>query len=421
MEGYLLRELIRRGIAVSQSAASPAAFSILSGDRLALDHLAAKIQQSQEDVSYLAIVDGRRRILAHNVMGEAGKEFRPGGGEPVYQGEGLTVHAVRRDDGDYFEFCTPVEFSGKRVGEIFLGIGGDSLRAARREASRKLLAVAAAALLPGLCGAALLGGIITRPIKQLSGGVARLKSGSLEGAVAVTTRDELGALTADFNDMAKELARQRSRLAQNAREIEEAYVSTVRILAAAIDARDEYTLGHSTRVANLALAVGRRLGLAEEELRELAIACFLHDVGKIRIPDRILNKKGPLDAAERALMVHHPRHGADILRLAESLHRYVPAILYHHERHDGSGYPEGLRGDEIPRFAAIVAIADAYDAMTPSRPYRPGLSRDEAVAELRHCSGSQFAPELVEAFVAAMDENYEEDMVPAVLARRAAG
>ncbi len=241
-------------------------------------------------------------------------------------------------------------------------------------------------------------GTLCLPIQNLAEGVRRLREGKY-GPVRVTSSDELGQLTRDFNDMAEVIVQQNTSLSEYARNLEESYVSTVKILAAAIDARDEYTLGHSTRVSNLAVLIGRKLGLDQAELNDLAMACFLHDLGKIRISDRILNKRGPLNSEEYEAILRHPEHGAEILGLAESLRKFIPAVLNHHEWYNGEGYPAGLKGDEIPRTAAIIAIADAYDAMVSSRPYRQGLCRTEAMKEIRRFRGTQFAPELVDIFL----------------------
>lgn len=411
MEETLLAELIRRGQAISQSAATPAGFSILAADRLALDNLAAKIVEVQDDLAYLAIVDSRGTILAHSRLGEAGGAFRPAEGERQAQGE-FTVTRLPEGRHPAFEFCAPILFSGKRVGDLYLGIDDQVLQASRAEARGKIALVAGGILLAGTLATFLLARTFTRPIKRLSRGVAALQAGEC-ALVPVTTKDELGRLSREFNSMAAELGRQKASLAEHARQLEDSYVSTVRLLAAAIDARDEYTLGHSTRVANLSSLVGRRLNLTEESLRDLTVACFLHDVGKIRIPDRILHKRGPLSSVEQACILKHPEHGADILRLVDSLQHYVPAVLHHHEHWDGQGYPCGLKGEEIPLFAAILAVTDAYDAMTSSRPYRTGLSREDAVSELLRCSGSQFAPHLVETFLQALDD-YGEDCTPAL-------
>ena len=191
---------------------------------------------------------------------------------------------------------------------------------------------------------------------------------------------------------------QRDRLAQNAQELEEAYVSTVRVVAAAIDARDSYTLGHSTRVSEVAVALaGARL--EGQELEDIEIACLFHDVGKIKIPDAILHKDGKLDPAELEEMQKHPEYGAEILHKAPSLRRFIPAVRHHHEWYDGSGYPDGLSRERIPPEAAIISLADAYDAMTSDRPYRKAMSKETALATIRGHAGRQFSPELTQVFL----------------------
>jgi HD-GYP domain-containing protein (c-di-GMP phosphodiesterase class II) len=262
----------------------------------------------------------------------------------------------------------------------------------------------------GLGGTLLLVTRFTFPIKRLAAGVARIRGGDYDVQVETISRDELGELTTSFNAMARTIGAQKESLEGSARELEEAYISTVHILAAALDARDNYTLNHSARVATLSLRVGRRLGLEQNELRDLEIACFLHDIGKIRVPDIVLNKPAPLDAEEASLIRLHPVQGAEIIGLAQSLHKYVPVVLHHHEWYDGSGYPKGLQGEDIPLFAQIVAIADAYDAMTSSRPYRPGRSLEEAIEEIRAFRGKQFAPRVADQFIEALKEETEEEL-----------
>jgi putative nucleotidyltransferase with HDIG domain len=244
--------------------------------------------------------------------------------------------------------------------------------------------------------------IFTWPIKRLNDGVFLLKSGGNLGAIAVTQHDELGELTRNFNDMASVILDQKDKLAEYARGLEESYFATVKILATSIDARDVYTMQHSTRVADLSLMLAEEMGLGTEEQRDLEIAALVHDLGKIRIPDHILKKPGPLDEHEIQRIKRHPRDGADILHHSQALHRFIPAVLHHHEWHNGHGYPNGLKGDAIPLFASIIALADSYDAMTSSRPYRSKLKPEVAIAEIMRCRGTQFNPVLADYFVAAV-------------------
>lgn len=415
MEGNMRKAMVRRGEAVCLSITAPAAFHLMAGDRLALDTLVARIGAGQDDLVYAAVVDGRGHVVAHNRLEEGGRPLPEGSGKTVVVGREVSVRRMERYGRDTLEFVSPISFQGKVVGCFHLGLSADGLEGALASARRQALVISLAALALGVVGSVVLSRVVTTPIRRLADGVSELQEGRFRGEVRVSTRDELGELTRSFNTMATEIVRQKNGLAAYARDLEESYMATIRLLAAAMDARDEYTLGHSTRVANLSVLLGRKLGFDEIQLKNLAVSCFLHDVGKIRIPDRILNKRGPLSTRERDEILRHPEHGAEILRLAESLHRYIPAVLHHHEWYNGEGYPAGLRGEEIPVEAAIVALADTYDAMTSSRPYRPGLTREEALREIRRFRGKQFSPGLVDLFDEALRNYAEEDHLPTVI------
>ena len=184
-------------------------------------------------------------------------------------------------------------------------------------------------------------------------------------------------------------------------------------LARAVDARDVYTGSHSQRVADLAARTARRLGLPEEEVELTRLAASLHDLGKLAIPEEILRKPGPLTDPERMVLERHPQIG---FRMLESLGVDPVAdwVLHHHERWDGSGYPDGLPGDEIPLGARIIFVADAYDAMTSERVYRRRVDPEQAIAELRHCAGSQFDPGIVNALADELGEFVEPRRIAAV-------
>jgi HD-GYP domain-containing protein (c-di-GMP phosphodiesterase class II) len=179
----------------------------------------------------------------------------------------------------------------------------------------------------------------------------------------------------------------------------EMFLSTVWSLASAIDAKDAYTHGHSQRVARYAAALGRAVGFDEQEVERLELSAVLHDVGKIGVPEIILNKPDRLTAAEMAVMKTHPQKGAEILSSIRAMRDIVPGVLHHHERFDGLGYPNGLKAHNIPLHARIILVADTFDAMTSSRPYRLALPLNVAIAELKRCTGTQFDPRLSETMV----------------------
>jgi len=188
-----------------------------------------------------------------------------------------------------------------------------------------------------------------------------------------------------------------------ARERERAlYRASVQALAAAIDARDPATHDHSRRVALIARLIAEQMQLPREEIEEIELAALLHDIGKLGVPDAILRKPGKLTPSEWALVRTHPEVGAEILAGFPQLQRIVPLVRAHHERWDGTGYPCGLRGDAIPLGAAIIGLADALDTMLSDRPYRPALPLCEAVEEIRRCRATQFHPDVVDAFLAAL-------------------
>jgi len=176
-------------------------------------------------------------------------------------------------------------------------------------------------------------------------------------------------------------------------------LDTVEMLAETIDAKDPYTRGHCNRVRTLTLETARAAGLDPSELQMLEYAALLHDVGKIGVPESLLNKTGPLSDDELQQFRRHTTIGENILRTVAFFAPCLPVVRSHHEWFDGSGYPDGLSGGEIPRRARIVSVADAYDAMTSNRPYRAALSTDEALARLDAGSGTQFDPEVLRVFV----------------------
>lgn len=180
-------------------------------------------------------------------------------------------------------------------------------------------------------------------------------------------------------------------------------LSTIRALARAVDARDHYTHDHSARVARLCVATARRLGVCDPDtLQDIELAGVLHDIGKIGIPDAILAGHTRLTDEEYEIVKQHVTVGAEIVSHVAELADVARAILHHHERYDGRGYPAGLSGERIPLAARLIAVADAYDSLTSDRTYRKACSREQGLAELQCASGTQFDPQVVNAFSAVV-------------------
>ena len=240
---------------------------------------------------------------------------------------------------------------------------------------------------------------IARPIDTLSASLANMtQTRNFENPLTPGGDVlEVDALTITFNTMIQSVkAAEEERLS--------AYVGTIRALALALDARDPYTAGHSERVSALSLAIGRCLWLDDTQLEVLRLGALLHDIGKIGISDHVLMKPGPLTGEEYEIIKQHPVVGARILRSVPFLEPHIPIVELHHERPDGKGYPHGLRGTEIPLVASIVHVADAFDAITSARAYRPARAASEGLRELWRCAGAQFDAEVVHALAKALPD-----------------
>ena len=248
-------------------------------------------------------------------------------------------------------------------------------------------------------------------LPAFAGGAARAAfapirfEGAVRGVVAVTVSDEnapLGAAQVEVLSQMADLAAAALDHASARDESRESVDAHVRALAAAVDLRDRCTAEHSEDVVVLAAMVGRTLRLDRAALVELEFAARLHDVGKIRVPDRILNKPGPLEGGEREVMRNHAAWGAETLSGIPGLEVVATIVRFHHERWDGAGYPDGLEGSRIPLASRIISVCDAFGAMTSDRPYRAGMSSDRALEQLHVGAGTQFDPAVVGAFCDAV-------------------
>lgn len=286
------------------------------------------------------------------------------------------------------------------LGEVtFFALASVDAAAAAQTAAalRSLGWVALGAIVLAALGSVWLARTLARPIDQLSHSLSTMTGPAQTRKPLPLSGEsrELDQLTSTFNALLTSVASAEA-------DAEATYLGAVRALAAALDARDPYTAGHSERVSRLAVAMGEELALDADQLETLRLGALLHDIGKIGVPDEILRKPGVLTAAEYEIIKTHPGAGARILRSIPFLAPHIPIVELHHERPDGFGYPYGLRGDDIPLAARIVHVADAFDAMTSARAYRSGRIPVEAIAELRKCSGTAFDGHAVAALVKAL-------------------
>ena len=307
----------------------------------------------------------------------------------------LQAAATRTLGGEEYAVRTLIESGPARIYTLA------SISAAARNATRTALmtlgTVAFGAFLLAALGSFWLARTLTDPIDRLSREIGIMTAArDLRRPLHPTgTSRELDALAEAFNELVQ---------GANAAEADTraAYLGAIRALAATLDARDPYTAGHSERVSALSVLMGRHMHLADADLDVLRLGALLHDIGKIGLSDEVLRKPGPLTSEEFEQLKRHPALGARILRQVPFLAPHVPIVELHHERPDGGGYPFGLRGDDIPLAARIVHVADAFDAITSARAYRPARGGVEAIAELQLYAGTQFDPASVDALVGAL-------------------
>lgn len=190
--------------------------------------------------------------------------------------------------------------------------------------------------------------------------------------------------------------------------LEKSYMESIETLRLTVDAKDEYTRGHSDRVSEYSVLIGKKLGLSEEDIKTLRIGGLFHDIGKIGVPDSILLKPGKLTDDEYSEIKNHPAIGAHILSSASIFSNLIPIVKHHHEKYDGNGYPSRLAGNEIPYLARITAVADTFDAMTSRRPYRDAIVIENVKEEFIRCSGTQFDPDLVTVFIDILNNNHSD-------------
>ncbi|HVR70427.1 MAG TPA: HD domain-containing phosphohydrolase [Vicinamibacteria bacterium] len=256
---------------------------------------------------------------------------------------------------------------------------------------------------------------VSRPIHELARSARRLAGGEYSSRVHVRSGNEVGVLADAFNQMGDEIQKSIEEIRQAAARNKSLFMGSIRMLANAIDEKDPYTRGHSERVAFYSMLVARHMGMSPDEVEKVHLSGIIHDVGKIGIEDKILRKPAALTEEEYEIMKQHPRKGEYILDAVPLLKQMAGAGLMHHENWDGSGYPDGLKGEQIPLLGRIVSVADAFDAMTTDRPYSKAMTFEAALARLRFLADKKFDTKCVDAIERAAAAG---DLTPAK-ARRA--
>lgn len=287
--------------------------------------------------------------------------------------------------------------NGQSVAVLGVDIMAEDVYMTQRQVHRRALFVLVLGIIFSLVLGILLSKRITDPVEKLVEGTRHIARGNLQYHVEIKGDDEISELASSFNQMAENLRESRKRILSY-------FYDVVQSLVRIIEARDHYTRGHSEVVAEYAEKIALKMGFPKEKVEFLKEIALLHDIGKLGIQESILNKKEKLTDQEWEIIRKHPVIGEDILRPIVLSAEMLAMIRGHHERYDGNGYPDKLSGDNINIFAAILSVADAYDAMTSQRAYRPALTKQESIAELKNNKGTQFNPQVVDIFLQILQE-----------------
>jgi HD-GYP domain-containing protein (c-di-GMP phosphodiesterase class II) len=250
---------------------------------------------------------------------------------------------------------------------------------------RDSLSIAAGLLIIGIIIAIILTNFMLKPFGELVKGAKAIGEGNLNYKIRLQGKSELAILGESFNEMADRL--------------KELYIGVLRAMAKALESRDPFAGGHDQRAAEYAAACAEYINMSPDEVANVRLAAQVQNLGHIGVPDAILDNKGKLSDEEYEKLKNHPRIGAEILNQVQALKGTVELVLHHHERFDGKGYPDGIRGKAIPLGARILAVADAFDAMISTQKHRAAVTAEQAIEELKRGAGTQFDPEIVAAFI----------------------
>lgn len=409
---FALGQENRPAFVVSVPLMSDGQFTGMLAAVVSLDHIVVRLKDAsvRGGTVFIVSVDGRIVVHPDTVNMVPGRDLSS---NPVVVQFKKVPEEIRTTETTQFtldENDKPVEMIGtySTVPELrWAVIAQRSLAKARvdagvqeltTQAMRFVIAVTLIALLVGYLSA--LG--ITRPIQGLVRSTRAISRAEFHERAPVEGAAEISELAETFNGMADDIEKYVDRLQMAATENRELFMGSIRMLAAAIDEKDPYTRGHSGRVAKYSLTIAQEMGLDSVAMDKLRISALLHDVGKIGVDDNVLKKPGKLTEDEFALMKQHPVKGANIMRPVAQLKEMLPGIELHHERMDGGGYPYGLKGDEIPMMARIIAVADTFDAITTNRPYQSAMDLEYAMDRIQQLAGTKFDSDVVHAIERAV-------------------
>lgn len=410
---------------------------ILSGKMLELD--AHKSEIGGDYVVSFA-VPVKPSIAGYEVIGMILVEYRSEGLGDILSSGDIPFAVILKKNGDTVKALSGGPFQDRNFLERLLGVGGDlvyqsgyivavadsrglfdfrgfgwkvAVAVEEEKALQPVRRIERISALVGLAGILLILGMVSffarravKPLKELAKTadyVARTKDFSI--SVGSVSKDEVGTLAKAFNHMVEEVK-------THIYNLQKANIELLEVLGSAIAKRDSNTNTHNYRVTIISIRLAERLGLGADGVKSLIKGSFLHDVGKIGISDNILRKPGKLTAEEYEIMKGHVRHGVDIIQSDNWLRDSIDVVLNHHEKYDGSGYPDGKKGEEIPINARIFAISDVFDALTSTRPYRGPLSYEETIEILEPDRGTHFDPEIFDIFKGISKEIYAEVTVP---------
>jgi HD-GYP domain-containing protein (c-di-GMP phosphodiesterase class II) len=361
-------------------------------------------ESGQGGIMDVYVVDGRGRLVAHS---------DPGRVEADPDVSGVKIVRLFLESKGRASSTEPFEMPGKdrvvtmlgtytRVPDdsgwgVIVQVDQDKAYYSAIQMRRHAVLVVTIVMIAALVLGTLFAEQISRPIQELARGAHRLAGGDYATRVSVRSRNEVGVLAEAFNQMGGEVQKAIEEVRKQATITKELFMGSIRMLANAIDEKDPYTRGHSERVAYYSMVIARHLGMRPDEVEKVHLSGIIHDVGKIGIEDKILRKASALTDEEYEIMKQHPTKGAHILDAVPALKSMAGAGLMHHENVDGSGYPDGLKGDQIPLLGRIVSVADAFDAMTTDRPYSKAMTFEAALARLRFLAGKKFDLRCVEA------------------------